>query len=312
VIYVNQDEQIEASILSNVKRNSSSDEVLLTAIVPISMMAGRLDRLRSWLSRLGNLPINIVLIHDVRDRETQLELEILINSFSNLNIELISGEFGSPGIARNAGLKTNLAKWVSFWDSDDLPNPSHYVEAILEAHATTEVIIGNFIVNSPAGITTNEHQSNLDMVALSPGIWRFVFRHDVIQDKFFTDTRMGEDQLFLLQANVSKRNIRFTQSIFYEYFQDSILQLTADQKAINEVNESFYLAKQILGNNSELNSTFAQKILTRLFLTTLFRCKRENKILFVLSNLVPIVVIHPKTFFQVLFELRRQSGRNAG
>lgn len=290
-------------------RNPSPDETLLTAIVPISMMAGRMDRLDCWLSNLGNLPINVVIIHDIRDDNTQSELESLLANYEDLNISFISGKFGSPGAARNTGLKTKLATWVSFWDSDDLPDPHSYIKAIAEASASTEIIIGNFIVNSPEGVESIQHHDNLQKVALSPGIWRFIFKSEVIQNKYFTEARMGEDQVFLLETNVGKKNVMFTENIFYEYFQDSSLQLTSDQIAINEVNSSFNYAKHLLNEYPRLRDNFAQIVLTRLFLTTLLRCKPENKLKFLLINLSQIILLHPTLFIHVLLALWNQSQR---
>lgn len=289
--------------------NPLPDEPLLTAIVPISLMAGRLERLDRWLSNVGSQPINIVLIHDVRDEQTQHELMSLLNRHKNLDINFISGEYGSPGSARNAGLRTELAKWVTFWDSDDIPNIQTFINAIADAGPSAEIIIGNFAVNTPTGIELNQHHGDLNKVAISPGIWRFIFKSAVIQNTFFTDARMGEDQVFLLETNFAKRNIMFVDSILYNYFKDSNLQLTSNQKAINEIIFSFNYAKKLLKMNPKLRNSSSQIIMTRLYLTTLMKCKPENKLNFLLRNSSQLILLHPKSFLKVLFMLGNLSRR---
>ena len=96
---------------------------MLTAIVPVSGMAGRLHNLENWLSTIHDLDIQIIIIHDHRDSETERQLLSILGTINSPKIAYLSGAFGSPGAARNAGLERVDSKFVCFWDSDDLPQP---------------------------------------------------------------------------------------------------------------------------------------------------------------------------------------------
>ena len=56
----------------------NSNSTLLTIVTPISQMAGRLQNLQTWLSRLGNLSVEVVLIHDKKDELTGIALREMI------------------------------------------------------------------------------------------------------------------------------------------------------------------------------------------------------------------------------------------
>ncbi len=240
--------------------------------------------LGTWFSECAELPIEIRVVHDIQDPSTTIELAELIKKYEKLDIKLVEGIYNSPGLARNAGLNGSIAPWVAFWDSDDLPNPLEAIAAITEADTDTEVIIGNYRIDSPQGTTSVEHLSQMENVAFSPGLWRMIIRSSTLGETRFCSVRMGEDQLFLIELNLGSRNIYFYDKEIYQYFQGNAMQLTSKQESINEVENTFILARDRIQDNPKLRNTFSEIIVLRLLVTTVFRTTRTKKLSFLIQN----------------------------
>lgn len=240
---------------------------ILSAIVPVTRMSGRLDKLERWLTQAEGLPIEIIIIHDIQDENTSLELRRVIGRHKNLEIIFREGQFGSPGAARNAGLILDLKKWVVFWDSDDLPRVRQVMEVIEEARPTDEVLIGNYSINTAGKSINKYHSNNLDVVALNPGLWRMVFRSELMRHMRFEPIKMGEDQIFLVKLNLQDRKVHFAEDIFYNYYVGHPAQLTSN--AIERKNLSLPLIElmKLIDENSNLRNSFSEIVKIRLFLT---------------------------------------------
>lgn len=211
-------------------------------------MAGKLQNLASWLIDTG--AYSVILVHDVRDDETSVELKKIIRSSKNSNIEFIEGFFGSPGIARNQGLRMVLTEWVCFWDSDDLPNIKGFEKLISLSGADDEVLIGNFI---EANIETLDEvlrevdkKNILSSIADFPGIWRMVFRSSTLIDLNFSDHLMGEDQLFLLNYRFAVRKLHHEEIFVYKYFKGFEGQLTSNPKALASLEKTLLETSKFL------------------------------------------------------------------
>jgi len=283
----------------------SSNAKLLTVIVPLTQMAGRMANLASWLAKSAGLPMSIVIVHDIQDPQTSVELEGLIKKHDNLEIKLIEGVFGSPGLARNAGLKSPLATWTIFWDADDLPYPQEVCAALGEVGTNSEVVIGNFTTSSIKGITPSQHRERIERVALNPGLWRMIIRSSVISGMNFSSARMGEDQLFLIDLNLGSRKIQYLDKDFYQYFQGNPMQLTSSQCSINEVEKTLKLVHQRLLANVNLRNKFSEIILLRLFTTTIFRTKGNSRLHLVFRHASIILQIRPQTLVSFIFNVSK-------
>ena len=208
-------------------------EHLLTAIVPVSKMSGRLENFASWITKVSP-NIKVIVVHDRQDNETGRELQEIINP--NRHIKYIEGEFGSAGAARNAGLAYADTLWTTFWDSDDIPDTLSVLEILERVFEHTDVIVSSFIVRSmeidepirrstpPVGSLKNK----LNYLAKDPGIWRVIFRTETILDLRFTDLKMGEDVLFLAKALDKSEVINFESEFTYTYFRNVPGQLTGN------------------------------------------------------------------------------------
>ena len=213
-------------------------EIELCVIVPLTRMSGRLTELSTWLMKLPQRKLQVVLVHDVQDESTAPELKALINSCGDNRITLFEGYFGSPGTARNFGLSHSQSTWVIFVDSDDVVNLK-VVFSLLDRHnESSSVLIGQYEIcdRKTGSVVRNKANSNPKLdIAINPGIWRIIFLRETIAGHNFSDSLMGEDQLFLLQIGIFGEKIQFFDDVIYRYFRNSSHQLTGSRDAIVQI-----------------------------------------------------------------------------
>lgn len=244
---------------------------MLTAVVPIHQMAGKLQNLRSWLVKCQE--IQIVLVVDLSDDTTDIELEEIVKNLSSSNIQLMKGLFGSPGVARNQGLEQVKTEFVTFWDSDDLPDPVKFLEMckILQLSGA-QVCVGEYkIVNLKNQRVTVKEISLSDVnqgVAITPGVWRMVFRFDSIPKQPFTDLRLAEDHIFLQEVKFPTMKKDVFKEKVYTYFNAGEGNLTSNRALIPELLHAFLRTNQfreVSLSDSEIE--FSSILLVREFMT---------------------------------------------
>lgn len=262
---------------------------ILTVIVPISRMAGKLQNLKTWINLIIGTNIKVILVHDFQDIETSKELIEFIDSISTPQIVYLEKHFGSPGLARNAGLTLADTEWCCFWDSDDIPNIEKTIFNIGNSLPGTEIIISNFEIVSGENCTVVNHYSNLDHVALNPGLWRMVFKTAIVKKEKFLDLRMGEDQIFLLDIDISKRNIEFSKEVTYSYISGTEGQLT-NQSNLNSLSALSIIEESVQNKNYTLNK-FLSIVYLRLFLSALKRLRDKYPLNILIRNIRFIIRI---------------------
>jgi glycosyltransferase involved in cell wall biosynthesis len=244
---------------------------LLTAIVPVTRMAGRFDRLKSWLEDISQLDLEVIIVHDKQDSLTGIEIAGLCKSLNNSNIHLIEKYSGSPGLTRNEGLAKSSGRWISFWDSDDLPFPERILDVLKVLNTHTEIVIGQFeLVENPSEMPKYvSHSGNLGDLVLNPGIWRMVFNSKLIGSSEFTKFHLGEDQLYFLQLRPEDREILFTDEVFYRYFQGIPGQLTSQKNKLGDLFEVCKVISAILVDTQSEVQYFAILIFSKNLMTCL-------------------------------------------
>lgn len=234
----------------------SNSKKLLTVIVPITRMAGKLDFLESWLSTAIKANLQVILVHDIQDSDTSGEIQNLVRANAANNLQFIEGYFGSPGAARNQGIQKVVGDWVAFWDSDDQPSVENFVEMVRMAEREkADIAIGDFlrtvhpVVESDAIPRTR--QMNLDRVFRDPGLWRFAFRTEKLNGLLFKDFLIGEDLIFLLESGYFSKQIFFFEKVVYRYSINVPGQATGSIRALNDYSRTLaYLEPKLSTTDS--------------------------------------------------------------
>lgn len=242
---------------------------LVTAIVPVTKMAGRLDRMHSWLKSVSDLDLEVIIVHDKQDEETGLELAKICKSLQNPDVHLVEKYSGSPGFTRNEGLARSSGDWICFWDSDDLPCPDKILESLRGLDSRTEVVIGQFelVENLTGKSTYTSNDRTLSEIVANPGIWRMIFKSRILEDAKFTKFHLGEDQLLLIQVNPENRRIMFSEEVFYKYFLGNIGQLTSQKEKIGDLFEVCKITSGIIINDKNSNYGFTLLLFSKMILT---------------------------------------------
>lgn len=243
-------------------------------------MSGQLENLESWLSTLHPHSVQVVVVHDVRDQETGVELSNLVSKINNPAIELYEGKFGSPGATRNFGIEKCKGDWLSFWDSDDLPNLKAVVSACHYQPDSIDVIIGAYQIQqvAPGNLISKPKQvgSYLE-IANDPGLWRCIFKRKSIENLRFENFLMAEDQVFLLQYDFSNRSVALSQDVFYTYFAGNPAQATRNIESLRDLNKSISLISSRIGDFTGNQSIIAWTMILNQTLTGLKYLRRDGR-----------------------------------
>lgn len=226
---------------------------LLTIICPVRNMAGKLQNLDSWLARIPN-HTQVVLIYDESSDNTLLELNQLVSKNPRkAQIKILMGSFQAPGLARNAGIQVAEGKWISFWDSDDIGFPTRLMEFLVSRKANNNSLgvycFGYEVVSTAGALCSwkgwrNSKKSNLELVSLNPGLWRFCFSREIVLSREFSSLLMGEDQLYLAQIGLENLPINFEEMVIYKYFKNIEGQLTKSADALVNLGSSIRLLRE--------------------------------------------------------------------
>jgi glycosyltransferase involved in cell wall biosynthesis len=231
--------------------------VEFTAIMPVRNSKSHSTNIVSIVESLEGLPIQLVIVADLHSPETEIDLKNLLSIREKSKIVLISGDFNSPGIARNAGLDFAVSNLVTFWDCDDKPIPSNTLLLARKMRSQSQEIgVGDFEfsdsnVNKPIRI---KDQSLVEEITLYPGLWRMIFDRDRIHLPRFRDFRMAEDQVFLVEVEFEKRRVLREHLIVYRYQTNVLGQLTRDPQAILDTKKALnFLFLSYLNRESGLS-----------------------------------------------------------
>lgn len=250
-------------------------ENLLSIVIPVHKMAGKLQNLSESLRGIENHIglLQVIVIHDGTDSDTQRELEKLKTKF---RFELHQGTFDSPGLARNFGLQKAQSAWITFWDSDDIGNANEVIQAIYESPTEVDLIVGKCLVSrggQTRKLEKTKTKPRLHRVMINPGLWRFVFKKEMIGRNRFIQARMGEDQVFLAELKLDEHKIGFSKRNFYTYFSGTPLSLTSNMMAIRDLKNSIKQVEHSLISSKRIRS-YIYVIYSRMLFTGL-----KNKLL---------------------------------
>jgi hypothetical protein len=259
---------------------------IFSAIIPVSVKGNNHESLIQWLDFQDHTMIDVIVVLDEADASVEQKTETR-KSFLAFGINIVSGEFGSPGLARNAGISVSVSEWVTFWDADDLPLIGNFLQMVKDANLHGfDICIGGYILkNLKSGATEYHELPQADYtkklptsVGKDPGIWRFAFRKTFLE-KEFTKIKMGEDQIFLLENNVFNSKIHIERSFVYCYSYGGTKQATSDKSLIKDLKTAIELTSNYIVNAEvSSQSQFATVLLARQLLTAMKRGSIELKV----------------------------------
>lgn len=284
-------------------------ESLLTIVVPVHNMAGRLTNLSKWLDDARALNVKVVLVHDKSGDSTGTELLQLLELKNSRNFSLIQADVQSPGLARNLGLEIIDTPWFSFVDSDDVVYISEILNLLDETVLSNcEVGIGSYISSDlriDAERTIHPPILNKDALALHlakrMGLWRFVMSTRTFGDIRFTNHKMGEDYLYTSKV-IDRSNHIFTSSrVVYQYFFGGKLNLTSNQSVMGDMIEIIESMKKI---NPKMSIAVAFRVFSiqKLTLSVLKNLNNREKFIrkiYLMVNLISHPIYLVKLFISL-------------
>ena len=268
---------------------------LLSVVVPISRMAGRLDKLNSWVAEIDDNQIEVILVHDKQDERTGDELaKLLLKLYQKPKI--LECAVGNPGEARNLGLQDAIGEWVVFWDCDDLPNVAAALTCLKEKARKADLIIGEFTWVSELSRErkdserlTSQNIDSLISVGLNPGIWRMIFKRSLIGSTVFSPFRMAEDQVFIADVLSKNPKIEFTNVKLYNYYYGDPSHLVSNKIAQLDLLKSFEACISIYKRDLPHRNDFLITVMIKQFITSQKYLPLKYKLL-TISSLAKLII----------------------
>ena len=261
-----------------------TESIQLSIVVPVFAKLLDFTNLESWLRKLDNNRLEVIVVHDKADEQDDNYFEQFIESFRNYNIKLIHIYAGNPGKARNAGKKLASGKWIVFCDADDVVDTEKLYSAIrYEVENRIFVFQYRVFEYNKNNLLYSSSDLTLSSLSSNPGIWRIAFPKVLIQDIDFPELRMGEDQVFLARVFLRDLEVEFKSIFTYSYFKGVADQLTENQVAIQDLITSNNLILGIYSKKMSENSRkFLLELLTRQCLTIFSRISVKQGVIQIL------------------------------
>lgn len=288
---------------------TTSEKYLLSVVIPVGPMHGRLKAIQQTVIECQALPIQLVVVCDDHQDGTKSELEKILTPYLGESVNLISGKFNGPGPARTAGLTLASGSWIAFWDADDYPNARESLSSINEIlEHSVEIICNQYAIHDATSMMKvyestlrKSDTENLRAIGSQPGIWRFIFRKELISGMGFVDRRMGEDQEFLARVFAKDPLIQFTNHENYKYSVSRIGQLTGNNSNIPQLIEIVPHLKASYLTAPERYKECVSLMLNQIILTMATRGDRDSKL-----SAFKHIAVNPTSFLKSIFTIIRE------
>lgn len=259
----------------------------LDIVIPVKFPSIHLTPMRK---NLDNLPRNVQVKY-ILDCDCDSNLDTVIR---NMNLkpreQVIGGNYGSPGQARNSGLDKCKSKYVIFWDVDDEPNLIQTLNLMNYIDLESgDIGIGNWFFREFPGKLQGISPLS---VGTAPGIWRFLFRREFLQDLRFSNLKWGEDQLFILKVLSKNPKIITSNTAIYGYTKHVQGALTTDTRNVIDLIEANRKGLEYLWTIKGSARVCAEIMHFRQILTVLKHRKPKAAWKLMLSSLTNIQLRH--------------------
>lgn len=293
----------------------------LSVIIPATNISTRYRTLKAMIQGGICQGFQIVLVLDEVPEEEEQSLDLREYS----DVVVVRGNFGSAGMARNAGLSRANQDWVTFWDCDDWPNAVE-VNGLLEdtKRNCKEVGLGAYSILDLALPDMRKVSGEYDWVRdfiKYPGIWRFVFLRKIVEQIRFSNEVIGEDLEFLSEIFARNVSIHISDRLVYTYVVNSSDQLTQRLKEKPKIitsslmtirKRAFQLKKsksRIKKNENRTSNVLFESVLIRLSISLLknsSNIRERIKILLYLLNLSNFNLVGKMRVIRIYLYLLRE------
>jgi hypothetical protein len=256
----------------------------LTAVIPLRRMDESTFGLKDTVSQAIEAGIEVILIINNKIQSEREKTKEAFTDFVSENFSIIESQLPSPGEARNLGIQACSTAYITFWDADDYPLIAGVcgLKNKLSLNPTKNYGLGSFEIVNTKKVVLSKHLMSEDQILdesiiRNPGIWRWIFRTEKIKGTEFQTFMMGEDQDFLADLNPQANEMLFDNVVTYKYVQGWGMQLTRNQRAIDDISLSLgYLFDKV---KNQTGNPWHRKFLFRQLLTGVKRGSWKTKAL---------------------------------
>jgi hypothetical protein len=257
----------------------------LTIIIPVGGRNPTIKSLESWFTGELIKKLNFVFVLDDLTPSMLKSFKEFINQQEANSIKILEVCCRNPGGARNFGLQEVETAWVSFCDSDDHPNLQNISDALnANIGSNSDVIRGRYGINRggngaiPGKSEKDGDVSNhWELITFGPGIWRYLFKTELVRDIKFPEISLGEDQIFLMRALWSAPKVKQIELHLYTYTTGNPEALTSNHGNLRDLVQVFNLGRiGVSDAKNETQKNLALVVMARAMITS----RLDFKILF--------------------------------
>jgi glycosyltransferase involved in cell wall biosynthesis len=216
------------------------NKILLSVIIPINKFERDFNNIGSIIRTFKTLYLELIFILDTSEKSAHEVLEKLCQTENLINYKILKSYGRNPGSSKNMGILNAVGEWILFCDSDDSPNLEIILNHLLNIKNDIDVVIGSYETeNLKTGSITqfllNKPNLHWELISMTPGLWRWLIRRNLLSNITFPELSMGEDQCFIIRLFVKEPRIDFSQEFFYKYRIGVLGSLTSAKNKINDL-----------------------------------------------------------------------------
>ena len=254
----------------------------ITAVIPIAGFPNGIEQILQWVNDPALQDFEIILVVDSNSIQIRNQVRKLADDLHHAkNVSILESSHRNPGGTRNIGLEHARGEWITFWDCDDIPNPTSFLTMVLEANQNNaDIAVGAFTIKTKSKtrliqIRDDSIKQAIQSVALNPGLWRFCIRANLAKGFRFPLLSMAEDQIFLAEVLLHHKKLLVFKRAVYEYWVYSNGQLTKNNKALQDLPLAFHFFQERIRIH-ECDELVI--VATRLWVTALKKCNLKAKV----------------------------------